>query len=182
MFALLPSAIPGCVEVQPPVMDDERGRFVKVFHSDAFAELGLATEFKEEYYSHSKLGVVRGMHFQTPPADHAKLVYCPHGEVFDVVLDLRVGSPTYGEVATFALSAAKGNYVYIPKGLAHGFCTVSDSATLVYKVTTMYAPANDSGVLWSSVPVEWPVTAPIVSTRDAGLTNFADFESPFVYE
>lgn len=182
MFALHPSSIPGCFEVQPRLLDDERGRFVKVFHADAFTESGLATDFKEEYYSRSKQGVIRGMHFQTPPADHVKVVYCTHGEVFDVVLDLRVGSPTYGQVATYILSADKGNYLYIPKGLAHGFCTLSDSATLVYKVTTVYAPESDSGVLWSSVPVDWPVPAPIVSKRDAGLIKFSDFESPFVYE
>lgn len=182
MFTLHPSSIPGCFEVQPRLLDDERGRFVKVFHSAAFARLGLATDFKEEYYSRSRKGVIRGMHFQTPPADHVKMVYCTHGEVFDVVLDLRVGSPSYGQVATFILSADKGNYVYIPKGLAHGFCTISDSATLVYKVTTVYAPESDNGVLWSSAPVDWPIPTPIVSTRDAGLIKFSDFESPFIYE
>lgn len=163
-------------------MHDARGSFVKVFHADAFRELGLATEFTEEYYSHSHKGVIRGMHFQTPPADHAKMVYCVRGEVFDVVLDLRVGSPTYGQAATFVLSAEAGNYVYIPKGLAHGFCALSDTATLVYKVTTVYAPQSDAGVLWSSVDVDWPVETPILSERDARFPRFDQFESPFTYE
>jgi len=182
MFTLKPSAIAGCHEVQPRVMHDARGSFVKVFHADAFRELGLATEFTEEYYSHSHKGVIRGMHFQTPPADHAKMVYCVRGEVFDVVLDLRVGSPTYGQAATFVLSAEAGNYVYIPKGLAHGFCALSDTATLVYKVTTVYAPQSDAGVLWSSVDVDWPVETPILSERDARFPRFDQFESPFTYE
>ncbi|WP_323140462.1 dTDP-4-dehydrorhamnose 3,5-epimerase [Massilia phyllosphaerae] len=182
MFTLKPSAIPGCHEVLPRIMHDARGSFVKVFHADAFRELGLETAFTEEYYSHSHKGVIRGMHFQTPPADHVKMVYCVQGEVFDVVLDLRVGSPTYGQATTFTLSAEAGNYLYIPKGLAHGFCAVSDTATLVYKVSTVYAPENDAGVLWSSVGVDWPVDAPILSDRDARFSPFSEFESPFTYE
>lgn len=181
MFALTPSPIDGCYEIQPRVMEDARGRFVKVFHEGAFGELGLETRFAEEYYSVSHRGVVRGMHFQLPPADHAKVVYCVQGEVFDVVLDLRVGSPTYGKTATFHLSSEQGNYVYIPSGMAHGFCATSESATLVYKVTSVYTPACDTGVRWNSIGVEWPAQAPLVSDRDAGLVSFADFVSPFVY-
>lgn len=182
MFTLKPSPIPGCYEVQPRVMHDVRGSFVKVFHAEAFRELGLETGFAEEYYSHSRQGVIRGMHFQTPPADHAKMVYCVRGEVFDVVLDLRVGSPTFGQAATFVLSAEAGNYVYIPKGLAHGFCATSEEATLIYKVTTVYAPENDAGILWSSVNVDWPTRNPILSERDARFRPFEEFESPFTYE
>lgn len=181
MFALTPSSIDGCCEVQPRVMEDARGRFVKVFHEDAFRALGLETHFAEEYYSVSHRGVVRGMHFQLPPADHAKVVYCVQGEVFDVVLDLRVGSPTYGQTASFHLSAEQGNYVYIPRGMAHGFCATSETATLVYKVTSVYTPASDTGIRWDSIGVSWPADAPLVSDRDAGLISFADFVSPFVY-
>jgi dTDP-4-dehydrorhamnose 3,5-epimerase len=182
MFTLKPSSLPGCHEVLPRVMHDARGSFVKVFHRDAFRELGLETDFAEEYYSHSTRGVIRGMHFQTPPADHVKMVYCVHGEVFDVVLDLRVGSPTYGQVATFILSAETGNYLYIPKGFAHGFCALSETATLVYKVSTVYSPENDAGVLWSSMDVDWPAGAPIVSERDSRFSPLSEFESPFTYE
>lgn len=182
MFTLNDTAIPGCFEVQPKVMVDARGRFVKVFHEEAFAKMGLVTNFAEEYYSTSIRGVVRGMHFQTPPMDHVKMVYCVQGEVFDVLLDLRRGSPTYGKPASFHLSAEKGNYLYIPKGLAHGFCALSETATLIYKVTTVYAPKNDAGVLWSSVGVRWPVENPVVSERDTGFKPLSEFESPFVYE
>jgi dTDP-4-dehydrorhamnose 3,5-epimerase len=181
MFALKDTAIAGCFEIQPRVMDDLRGRFVKTFHAGAFAELGLATNFAEEYYSHSRNHVIRGMHFQTPPEDHVKMVYCVHGEVFDVVLDLRVGSPTYGKTASFCLSAEKGNCLYIPKGLAHGFCTTSELATLVYRVSTVYAPQHDTGVLWSSIDVEWPTDSPLISERDATFKPLSAFESPFIY-
>jgi len=181
MFETQDTGLAGCLLLQPRVLDDARGRFVKTFHADAFRALGLETGFVEQYYSHSHRGVVRGMHFQLPPADHAKVVYCVQGEVFDVVLDLRVGSPTYGKTASFHLSAEQGNYVYIPSGMAHGFCATSESATLVYKVTSVYTPACDTGVRWDSIGVEWPAQAPLVSDRDAGLVSFADFVSPFVY-
>jgi dTDP-4-dehydrorhamnose 3,5-epimerase len=181
MFALSQAAIPGCFEIAPRVLDDARGRFVKVFHRDAFAELGLSTDFAEEYYSRSHKGVVRGMHFQTPPHEHVKLVYCVQGEVFDVVLDLRRGSPTYGKAASFRLSAECGNYLYIPKGLAHGFCALTEDATMVYKVGTVYAPQHDSGVLWNSIGIDWPVDEPLVSARDAAFAPLSQFESPFVY-
>jgi dTDP-4-dehydrorhamnose 3,5-epimerase len=104
------------------------------------------------------------------------------GEVFDVVLDLRVGSPTYGKTASFRLSAEQGNYVYIPSGMAHGFCALSDNATLVYKVTSVYAPEHDMGLRWDTIGVEWPAGAPLVSERDRKFIALADFESPFIYE
>jgi len=182
MFELLDTPIPGCYEIQPRVFDDIRGRFVKVFHAQAFDELGLETNFAEEYYSHSHKGVVRGMHFQTPPADHVKLVYCVQGEVFDVVLDLRVGSPSYGRTATFRLSADRGNCIYIPRGLAHGFCATSESATLIYKVSTTHSPEHDAGVLWNSIDVDWPTTEIVISERDRSFIHLVDYKSPFVYE
>jgi dTDP-4-dehydrorhamnose 3,5-epimerase len=182
MFDVISTEMPGCYEIQPRVFNDARGRFVKVFHQDLFAERGLETRFSEEYYSVSHRGVIRGLHFQAPPADHVKLVYCVYGEVFDVVLDLRMGSPTYGKTASFQLSADKGNYIYIPKGLAHGFCATSDVSTLIYKVSTVYAPQCDSGVLWSSIDIEWPTASPIISERDNDFKPFSEFESPFTYE
>ena len=182
MFQLHPIDIPGCFELQPRVVDDERGRFVKVFHADAFAQSGLETDFREEYYSHSRRGVVRGMHFQVPPSDHVKLVYCVHGEVQDVMLDLRVGSPAYGRFAAVSLSAARGNAVYLPKGVAHGFCATSDLATLVYKVSTVYDPQRDQGVLWSSFGFRWATSAPILSARDASFAPLDAFESPFRHD
>ncbi len=182
MFALKETVIPGCYEVQPRILDDPRGRFVKVFHHDEFAKLGLETSFTEEYYSCSRRGVIRGMHFQKPPSDHVKLVYCVHGEVQDVVLDLRIGSPTYGQAASITLSAQKGSFIYIPKGLAHGFCALSEVATLVYRVSSVYDPQKDAGVLWSSFRYNWPTIEPVISERDASFISLNNFKSPFVYE
>jgi len=182
MFSLRETKLPGCFEVQPRIFDDDRGRFVKVFHQDEFLRLGLETNFKEEYYSHSRKGVIRGMHFQLPPSDHVKLVYCVQGDVQDVVLDLRKGSPTYGLADTIKLTAEQGNYLYIPKGLAHGFCTTSAVATLVYKVSTVYDLQHDSGVLWDSFGVEWPTLEPVISSRDTSFKSLSEFASPFLYE
>jgi dTDP-4-dehydrorhamnose 3,5-epimerase len=121
------------------------------------------------------------MHFQVPPHDHVKVVYCVQGQVFDVLVDLRLGSPTYGQSTSVILDAEKGNYLYIPNGLAHGFCTVSETATLVYKVTTVHVPGSDSGIAWNSLGVEWPVNHPILSERDRSFVALRHFQSPFVY-
>jgi dTDP-4-dehydrorhamnose 3,5-epimerase len=182
MFVLNETKLPGCLEILPRVFDDNRGRFVKVFHQGEFNELGLETHFVEEYYSHSRQGVIRGMHFQTPPASHVKLVFCVQGEVQDVILDLRKGSPTFGQAISLTLSANRANYVYIPKGFAHGFCTISETATMIYKVSTVYDPANDTGVLWNSFDFGWMESNPVMSSRDASFIPLPEFESPFVYE
>lgn len=181
MFRFHNTSIPGCYRVSPNAQGDRRGRFVKVFHQRIFEERGLETQFAEEFYTVSARGVIRGMHFQRPPADHAKLVYCVHGAVLDVVLDLRVGSPAYGQCAAFELNAENGEFVYIPQGLAHGFCALTDESTLVYKVSTVHSPENDCGVLWNSIGVDWPVREPILSVRDQGFAPLAAFKSPFHY-
>jgi len=182
MFEILLSKIPGCFELRPKMFEDVRGRFVKTFHKDFFLQHGLNTEWREEYYSTSSQGVLRGLHFQLPPHDHEKLVYCSHGEVLDAVVDLRVGSPTYGQYALFRLNSEEANMVYVPRGLAHGFFTLSKIATMMYKVASVYASQHDSGILWNSAGIEWPEKLPILSVRDAGFKKLADFESPFVYE
>ncbi len=182
MFDLKPSKIAGCFELQPKVLEDDRGRFVKVFHEQAFAELGLETSFAEEYYSVSYKHVIRGMHFQLPPMDHVKMVYCVEGEVMDAVVDLRVGSPTYRQYALFELSAAKANIIYISKGMAHGFCARSAHAIMVYKVSTTYSPAHDAGVRWDSLGISWPAPEAILSARDKGFLPLDQFVSPFRYE
>lgn len=181
MFELTSSKLSGCFELQPKVFDDARGRFVKVFHEHTFAAHGLETNFAEEYYSISHKNVVRGMHFQLPPMDHVKVVYCVQGEVMDVVVDLRLGSPTYGQHAVFELSSTKANSVYIPKGMAHGFCARSDHTIMVYKVSTIYAPSQDAGILWNSLGVTWPIADANLSVRDQGFPTLAEFESPFHY-
>lgn len=178
-FKIAKTTLHGCFELTPSVHKDERGIFVKTFHCEEFKEHGLETDFKEEYYSVSRKNVLRGLHFQRPPHDHVKLVYCVCGEVFDAVLDLRKNSPTYGKYAAFEISAAKGNMLYVPKGLAHGFYALSDGAVMMYKVSTVYSPMHDSGILWNSVGIPWPTDRPIISRRDSLFEPFSAIASIF---
>ena len=174
--------IPGCYEIEPLIFRDERGSFIKTFHQNVFSENDLVNNFAEEYYSVSYKNVLRGLHFQTPPMDHTKVVYCVSGEVMDVVVDLRKGSPTYGEFETFNLNSTIGNIIYIPAGLAHGFYVLSDIAILMYKVTTIYSPNNDSGILWDSAGITWPTFNPLVSKRDSEFVPLLKFDTPFIYK
>lgn len=173
--------MPGCIEIHPKLFRDSRGSFVKTFHEQAFATMGLNTRWTEEYYSVSRKRVLRGLHFQLPPHDHHKLVYCTAGEVLDAVVDLRRGSATYGHHVLFRLSAEKANIIYIAKGMAHGFLTLSESATVVYKVSSSHAPKHDTGVLWNSAGIPWNVSDPILSERDRYLPPLGEFTSPFIY-
>lgn len=179
---IIPTTIPGCHQIFTKVFSDERGFFVKTFHRDIFLEYGLETNFSEQYYSASKKGVLRGLHFQMPPYAHAKLVYCTSGGVLDVVVDLRIGSPTYGKYEMFELTEKIANAIYIPKGLAHGFMAMSENATMVYNVTNVYAQAHDTGIKWDSVGIPWPEDKPIISKRDSNFYSLSDFSSPFQYE
>jgi len=182
MIERLATPIPGCWELRYRSFEDDRGRFVKTFHRDAFAEAGLETDFAEEYYSLSHQGVLRGLHFQTPPKDHVKLVYAIAGKALDAVLDLRVGSPTYGRYHVLELSAASANALYVPRGLAHGFYVPEGEAVMVYKVTSVHSPVHDHGICWNSAGIPWPDEAPILSERDRGFPALPDFVSPFRYE
>lgn len=176
------TAIPGLLLVHPRVIADERGSFIKTFDAATYAAAGLATSFSEEYHTHSRQGVVRGMHLQLPPHAHDKVVFCTRGAVTDVVVDLRVGSPTYREALSFSLDGPTSGGVYIPAGCAHGFCSVSELSTLSYRTTSAHSPSHDVGVLWSSIEVEWPVSDPTISVRDACFPPLLGFVSPFVYE
>lgn len=119
------------------------------------------------------------MHFQRSPADHVKLVCCIEGAVKDVVVDLRKNSATFGKHCVFSLSAEKANMLYIPKGVAHGFLTLSERAIMLYNVTSVYSPENDKGILWSSCGIDWQCDAPIISARDQTHPTLAEFDSPF---
>jgi len=174
-------SIPGAFEISCPYSEDQRGDFVKVLHAPSFTEAGLEFSFTESYYSTSKKGVVRGMHFQIPPHDHCKLVYSVDGEVMDVLLDLRKGSPAYGNHVTLILSKTKRNSVYIPKGVAHGFLVKSDWATLVYMTSTEYNAAADQGVLWNSFGLDWGLDQPELSERDRGFVSLEELNSPFKF-
>jgi dTDP-4-dehydrorhamnose 3,5-epimerase len=175
------SCISGCLEITSHIHYDERGFFVKTFNYDIFSMSGLISEWKEDYYSVSKKGVLRGLHFQMPPYDHEKMVYCTEGSVLDAVVDLRSGSPTYGWHVLFEVSEEKANMIYIPRGLAHGFYVLSERATMVYKVSSVYAPEYDSGIHWKSAGIPWPDDKPIISKRDNGFEQFRYFNSPFYW-
>ncbi|MCF6775562.1 dTDP-4-dehydrorhamnose 3,5-epimerase family protein [Thiotrichales bacterium 19X7-9] len=176
-------AIPGVYEILPKIIKDDRGAFIKTFHEGLFHQHGLLeTEFKEEYYSVSKEATLRGLHFQLPPDEHVKVVYCIAGKVQDVLLDLRKGSPSYLNAMTLELSSNRSNVLYIPKGIAHGFLTLSDQAIMVYKTSTVYTPESDYGVNWRSCETIWQITKPLIlSQRDQLHPLVADFESPFVF-
>lgn len=176
---LIPTTLEGCYQVRPFFAKDERGTFVKTFHSGLFTALGLPTEWREEYYSSSRKGVIRGMHFQTPPHDHDKLVYCMQGQVLDVVVDLRKGAPTFGKYFSVELDATYGGGLIIPRGMAHGFLALTEDVLMAYKVTSVYAPENDSGIRWDTFGFDWGVDRPIVSTRDRSHPTLGDLDSPF---
>ena len=171
--------IPGCFVVVSTTHKDSRGFLVKTFNADSFEKQALEVEFKESYFSQSSKGVLRGLHFQLPPNEHIKMVTCVSGAIFDVVLDLRKNSPTFGEHQTFSLRAEEGKSIYIPAGLAHGFCVTSDVATTLYQTSTVYCQKSDSGVLWSSAGIDWPTNSPIISERDAALEPVQEFQTPF---
>ena len=179
LFEKIETHLSGCYEIIPVVRGDIRGSFIKTFHEPAFKELELETNFKEEYFSTSKKNVIRGLHFQIPPEDHVKLVYCAEGNVMDVAVDLRKSSQTYGKFHISTLNSQNGNMIYIPKGFAHGFCAISDIAVIVCKTTTVYSAAHDKGILWNSVNIPWKCDEPILSEKDKLHPTLAEFNSPF---
>lgn len=170
--------IEGCYLIENFVAHDNRGCFVKTFHEEIFCNEGLQINFRESYYSISKKNVIRGMHFQTPPHEHDKIVYVTKGEILDVVLDIRKASATYGKYISVKLNAH--NYsIYIPKGCAHGFVTISEEAIVMYNVSSVYNSSADGGILWNSFEFDWLEINPILSERDKSFQSFKEFNSPF---
>ena len=179
LFECKETKLKGCYEIQPMVRKDSRGAFVKTFHMESFQEFGLPTLFHEAYHSISSKNVLRGLHFQTPPAACAKLVYCVCGKVWDVALDLRKSSPDYGKFHFVVLDGEKGNMFYLPEGMAHGFYTLSDPVVMMYKVTHVYDREYDTGIRWDSAGIPWPCENPILSERDQNFVRLSEFETPF---
>lgn len=173
-----PTSIAGVILIGADVLSDERGTFTKCVETSKFGKEGLTLDFAEEYYSFSNAGVLRGMHFQLPPLDHEKFVYCASGRVLDVVLDLRQQSLSFKKCFSVELSAENGLALYIPKGCAHGFFALDDSI-MIYKAGTPYSPEHDSGIRWDSFGFEWPVRLPIISKRDSMHLVLDEFWSPF---
>jgi dTDP-4-dehydrorhamnose 3,5-epimerase/CDP-3, 6-dideoxy-D-glycero-D-glycero-4-hexulose-5-epimerase len=158
---------------------DERGTLVKPFEYHQYFARGLQCNYEETFYSVSRKGVIRGFHFQLPPMTSEKLVWVSQGMILDVVLDLRVQSESYQQIFSIELSAENHKAIYLPQGLAHAFCVLSDKATVYYQISKAHSPEKDSGIKWNSVNFDWPVENPIVSKRDNELTDLKSFKSPF---
>ena len=183
MIELKPLRLAGTYEIALSPIYDERGYFLTTYQTRLFAEHGLVTDWAQENQSLSQQkGIIRGLHFQMPPHTETKLVRVLHGQVWDVFVDLRKGSPTYGQWDSVLLSAENPNMVYIPKGFGHGFCTLTEDVLVSYKVDEYYAPSAQAGLLWNdpTLAIEWPVAGePLLSEKDQELPLFATFDSPF---
>lgn len=172
------TALPGVLLLEPAVFEDERGYFLETFNAERFAEhsaAGLPPELRQTNHSRSRRGVVRGMHFQRR-RPQGKLISVARGRIFDVVADVRVGSPTFGRWTAVTLDADDPRQLWIPPGFAHGFCALSEVADVTYACTDVYVPDDDRGVRWDdpALAIEWPEREPLVSPRDAGLPLLAD--------
>lgn len=168
----------GLYEIENKMFQDDRGLFVKTFNFDDFVGFGLEVNFKESFYSVSKKNVLRGMHFQLPPHDHAKLVYVVDGEILDVAVDIRRSSTTFGRYFAINLSSENAKSLYMAKGFAHGFFTLSDSATVVYLTTSTHVPSSDTGIRWDSFGFDWQgIKNPIVSERDSLFSGLDSFDA-----
>ncbi len=172
-----PTKFDGVFLLEPDVHRDERGHFMEVWRNDTYPELGIKENFLQDNVSFSWKGILRGMHFQNPLAQ-GKLVTCLHGEVFDVVVDIRKNSPTFGEWLGCRLSLASGRQLYIPPGFAHGFVVTSDSAAFLYKCTDVYNPTGQHSLLWNDpdIGIEWPVKDPVLSDKDRAAPRLADLD------
>jgi dTDP-4-dehydrorhamnose 3,5-epimerase len=171
-----PLDIDALLLVELDVHGDERGFFVERFNLDRFRDAGLHTDFVQDNHSRSRPGVVRGLHYQHTPAQ-GKLVGVTRGRIFDVVLDIRPDSPTYGHTRSVELSDMNGRLLWVPHGFAHGFCVLGDTpADLLYKVDAPYSPDGESGIHWNDpeLAIAWPVPDPIVSARDQAMPSFAE--------
>lgn len=171
----LETRLEGLVLLEPTVHGDARGFLVETFSVAAWREAGVAVDFVQDNHSRSGAGILRGLHFQTVPGQ-AKLIRCVHGRIFDVAVDLRRGSPTYGQWEGHELDDVRHRQLFLPVGFAHGFCVVSEIADVHYKVSSYYNPATEAGIAWDDpeIGVEWPLAQPRVSARDANAPKLTE--------
>jgi dTDP-4-dehydrorhamnose 3,5-epimerase/CDP-3, 6-dideoxy-D-glycero-D-glycero-4-hexulose-5-epimerase len=173
------TSIDGLLLLSNLIFQDSRGSFKKILSRDIFELLSLESNFVELYYSINKKNVIRGMHFQLPPVDHIKMVYVITGKVLDVCLDLRHESETFGKYFSCTLSGNDENYLYIPKGVAHGFASLEDNSIVHYAQTTCYSKECDCGIKYDSFGYDWGIQHPIISDKDRAFPNLADFNTEF---
>jgi len=171
--------IPDVVLVQPKSFSDDRGFFFESFKESEFLSGGIDKKFVQDNFSHSIRGVIRGLHFQKTPKAQAKLVSVLKGEIFDVAVDIRKNSPTYGRWVSEILSENNHKLLYIPEGFAHGFCVLSEEADVLYKVSNEYSPEHEDGIIWNDpkLNIDWPISKPIVSSNDSKLSLFENLEN-----
>ena len=164
---ILPTGLPGVTILEPRVFRDDRGYFLETWNQSRYAEAGLTTRFVQDNVSSSARGVLRGLHYQQP-SPQGKLVQALHGEIFDVAVDIRVGSPTFGRWEGVTLSAENGRQFYVPEGYAHGFVVVSEHALVSYKCTEYYQPKSEGSLRWDDpdLAIAWPVDVPRLSPKD----------------
>ncbi len=175
--------IPDVRLIKPQAFGDDRGFFLETYKRSVFAAEGLAEGFVQINHSRSAGGVLRGLHYQKPPRAQAKLVMVASGTIFDVAVDIRVGSPTYGAWVGETLSSRNHYMLYVPPGFAHGFCVLSESADVIYQVTDEYSPDHDRGILWNDpeIGIVWPIREPVLSPKDAVQPRLRDADNSFVY-
>ena len=171
------------IKIEPKRYADQRGFFAETYSRRSYAEMGVEEEFVQDNHSLSHAaGTLRGLHFQAPPVAQGKLVRCGRGAIFDVAVDIRRGSPTYGQWEGYELSAENGHQLYVPLGFAHGFVTLEPDSEVVYKCTDYYAPETEGAVRWDSCGIGWPLSGdPVLSDKDAIAPALADIDSPFIY-
>lgn len=174
----IPTELPDVFILEPKIFGDHRGYFFETFQSTRYAENGLPLSFVQDNFSHSNKNVLRGLHYQLEKPQ-GKLVWVTRGAVFDVAVDIRRGSPRFGRWVGVILNDQNHWQLYIPPGFAHGFCVLSDSADFVYKVTEYYEPQSEYGIHWQDpkLGIEWPITAPILSEKDAAYPHLAEVDS-----
>lgn len=181
----IPTDIPGVLIFEPTVFADPRGYFFESYNETVFAKEGIAAHFVQDNQSSSTYGVIRGLHFQNPPHAQTKLVRVLQGRILDVAVDIRKGSPTYGKVMSIELSAENRRQLYIPKGFAHGFSVLSETAEVLYKCDTFYNKESDGGISYNdpALNIDWqiPIDKAIISDKDSKLPRLADLQNQFMY-
>ena len=187
MTKFIRHAITEVIEVQPAKFDDHRGYFAEVFKQCLFEAEGITASWIQDNQSYSaQVGTVRGLHFQVPPVAQAKLVRVLRGAIFDVAVDIRQGSPTYGQWVGVELSAAKLNQLYVPVGFAHCFMTLEPNTEVLYKVSAPYSREHEGTISWADkdLGIVWPnaEVTPVLSEKDEAAQSFADFQSPFEFQ
>jgi len=171
------------IHLIPKRFVDNRGFFSETYSRHKYTDFGISVDFVQDNQSLSRdVGTIRGLHFQGPTAAQGKLVRCGRGAIFDVAVDIRLGSPSYGHWVGYELSAENGHQLYIPVGFAHGFMTLEPDSEIAYKCTDYYAPETEGAVLWDSCGIKWPLSVdPLLSDKDIIAPMFSDLKSPFIY-